>query len=64
MPSLTLACGPYISETEFWVSLSIFLFFKPLAYYAFIQAFRYRVSAAIPMTFGGLPARMVASASG
>ena len=52
MPTLTLACGIYIDEVGFWLSIGIFLLIKPLVYYAFIQAFRYRVSAAIPLSFG------------
>ena len=49
----TVACGPYIGvdATGFWVSLAVFLLLKPLAYYGFIQAFRFRVSRPIPMTF-------------
>ena len=35
-----------------WVSIVVFFLFKPAAYYGFIQAFRYRVSRPIPMTFG------------
>jgi hypothetical protein len=48
---LTLACGPYFSRDGLLASLAVFFVFQPLAYYAFIQAFRYRVSRAIPMTF-------------
>ena len=50
----TLACGPYIplDTVGAWVSIAVFLLFKPAAYYGFIQAFRYRVSRPIPMTFG------------
>jgi hypothetical protein len=33
------------------VSLILFVLIKPLTYFAFIQAFRYRVSRAIPMRF-------------
>lgn len=47
----TLACGPYFAEGALTVSLVIFLVIKPLAYFAFIQAFRYRVSRPIPMRF-------------
>ena len=43
--------GPYIDETGLWVSIAIIILFKPLAYYGFIQAFRFRVSRPIPMTF-------------
>ena len=32
------------------MSLAILILFKPLAYYGFIHAFRYRVSRAIPMS--------------
>ena len=52
IPTLTLACGPYIDVVGFWISLGIFLLIKPLVYFGFIQAFRFRVSAAIPMSFG------------
>lgn len=50
---VTLACSPYIGVdgAGFWVSLVVFLLLKPLAYYGFIQAFRFRVSRPIPMTF-------------
>lgn len=51
MNSLTLACGPYFDETGLWVSLLLLLVVKPLAYFAFIQAFRYRVSRPYPMLF-------------
>lgn len=47
---MILACGPFFREDGLWASLAIFLVIKPLAYYAFIQAFRYRVSRPIPMT--------------
>ena len=43
--------GPYIDETGLWVAIAIIIVFKPLAYYGFIQAFRFRVSRPIPMTF-------------
>ncbi len=52
MIGATLACGIYIDETGFWLALAIFVLIKPLVYYAFIQAFRYRVSADIPLSFG------------
>jgi hypothetical protein len=50
---MTLACGPYLpsSESGMWTSLALFLLVKPLAYFAFIQAFRYRVSRVVPMRF-------------
>jgi hypothetical protein len=51
MDSLTLACGPYFDETGFWASVVLFAIVKPLAYFAFIQAFRYRVSRPFPMKF-------------
>lgn len=47
-----LACGPYFPPGSVETSLLIFLVLKPLAYYAFIQAFRYRVNRPIPMGFG------------
>ena len=52
MIGTTIACGIYIDETGFWMALAIFVLIKPLVYYAFIQAFRYRVSADIPLSFG------------
>lgn len=51
MTALTLACGPYFDEGGAVGSLVIFLLIKPLAYFAFIQAFRYRVNRPIPMRF-------------
>ncbi len=51
MSILMLACGPYIDTANLWVSIVVFLVFKPLAYFGFIQAFRYRVSRPIPMTY-------------
>ncbi len=50
MQQLTLACGPYFSPAGLVVSAAVFLLVKPAVYYAFIQAFRYRVSRPIPMT--------------
>jgi hypothetical protein len=47
----TLACGPFFSTTGFFVSLFILLVVKPATYFAFIQAFRYRVSRDLPMSF-------------
>lgn len=47
-----LACGPYFDEAGLIASLALLLLIKPLSYYAYIRAFRYRVSAAIPMTVG------------
>jgi hypothetical protein len=46
----TLACGPYFSDTGLLVSLFILLVVKPATYFAFIQAFRYRVAREVPMT--------------
>ena len=50
---ITLACGPYINVdgVSLWVSITVFLLFKPLAYFGFIQAFRYRVVGPVPMTY-------------
>lgn len=45
-----LACGPYFDAAGMVSSLVIFLLLKPLAYFAFVRAFRYRVSRDIPMT--------------
>lgn len=47
-----LACGPYFTPGTLIVPLVILLLIKPLAYYAYIKAFRYRVSREIPMTNG------------
>src|SRR5215212_6557125 len=47
---LTLACGPFFSTTGLWASLFILLLVKPATYFAFIQAFRYRVSRDVPMS--------------
>ena len=46
-----LACGPFFSTTGLWVSLFILLVVKPATYFAFIQAFRYRASRDVPMSF-------------
>ena len=46
-----LACGPFFSTTGLWVSLFVLLVVKPATYFAFIQAFRYRVSRDVPMSF-------------
>lgn len=49
-----LACGPWFNmdDTGTIASLVMFLLVKPIAYFAYIRAFRYRVSRAIPMTLG------------
>jgi len=47
---LTLACGPYFSTTGALVSLFVLLLVKPATYFAFIQAFRYRVTRDLPMS--------------
>lgn len=47
-----LACGPYFNEQGLVGGLVLFLLVKPLAYFAFINAFRYRVSRPIPMRTG------------
>ncbi len=49
MNGALLACGPYFSETGLLATAVIFLLIKPLAYYGFIMAFRYRVCRPIPM---------------
>ena len=51
--TLTLACGPYIAldGPRLWMALVTFLALKPVAYFAFIRAFRYRVNRPIPMSF-------------
>lgn len=48
---MTLACGPYFSAAGLLISAVALLVIKPVTYFAFIQAFRYRVSRAIPMSF-------------
>jgi len=45
-----LACGPDFAPDALAASLVMYLLVKPLAYFGFIRAFRYRVSRAIPMT--------------
>jgi hypothetical protein len=52
--TLLVGCGPYLDleGTSLWVAITAFLVLKPLAYFGFIQAFRYRVSRPIPMTIG------------
>jgi hypothetical protein len=47
-----LACGPYFNEQGLVGGLVLFLLVKPLAYFAFINAFRYRVSRPVPMRIG------------
>ena len=47
----TLACGPFFSTAGLFVSLFVLLVVKPATYFAFIQAFRYRVSRDVPMSF-------------
>ena len=49
MPTSMLGCGPYFNEDGLLGAIILFLLIKPLAYFAFIQAFRYRVSRPIPM---------------
>jgi hypothetical protein len=48
----TLACGPWFNEGGFIGSVALIFLIKPLVYFAFILAFRYRVSRAIPMRIG------------
>jgi len=50
---LTLACGPYLpfDEGRFWMVVVTFTLLKPVAYFAFIHAFRYRVNRPVPMSF-------------
>ncbi|MCP3903065.1 MAG: hypothetical protein GY715_05455 [Planctomycetes bacterium] len=47
----TLACGPYFRDDALWMSLIIFLAVKPVAYFLFIQAFRFRVSRPAPLRY-------------
>ena len=51
MTPILLACGPFFDESGFVASLIVLLLIKPLAYFAFTQAFRFRVSRPIPMRF-------------
>ena len=44
--------GFMIPDTGPWASIVAIFVLQPLAYFAFIQAFRYRVSRPIPMSFG------------
>ena len=50
MTTVILACGPYFQRDGAITSLLVLLVFKPIAYFAFIHAFRYRVSYSVPMT--------------
>jgi hypothetical protein len=52
MATFMLGCGPYFHEEGLVGAIILFLLVKPLAYFAFIQAFRYRVSRPIPMRTG------------
>ena len=47
---VTLACGPFFSTLGLGVSLFTLLVVKPATYFAFMQAFRYRVSRDLPMS--------------
>ena len=47
---LTLACGPYFSSTGIVGSILLLTLGKPLVYWFFILAFRYRVSTPTPMS--------------
>lgn len=47
-----LACGPYFSGGQILLSILVLLVLKPTRCFAFICAFRYRVSRDIPMTTG------------
>lgn len=49
MATMTLACGPYFNEMGLASTLVLLLAIKPLAYFAFISAFRFRVNRPIPM---------------
>ena len=52
MSSGILACGTYFSEDGLIASVVLLLLVKPLAYFGYVEAFRFRVSRAIPMTTG------------
>ncbi len=47
-----LACGPYFAPGALESTLAMLLLVKPLAYFAFVKAYRFRVSREIPMTIG------------
>ena len=51
---LTLACGPFLpfDETALWMVVVTYMLLKPVAYFGFIHAFRYRVNRPVPMSFG------------
>ncbi len=51
----TLACGPFfeLSDAGVYASIFVLLVVKPLTHFAFIQAFRFRVTAPDPMTVKG-----------
>ena len=50
-----LACGPYFQPAGMITSLAIFLFIKPYAYFAYIQAYRFRAGAKrVPWDRGAL----------
>jgi hypothetical protein len=51
MPSL-LACGPFFHEDSVAASAVMLLAVTPLAYFGFIQAFRYRVARGEPLSYG------------
>lgn len=50
MNSQLMACGPYFESSGLIATMVIFLLIKPLAYFAFVQAYRYRVSKVRPLT--------------
>ncbi len=45
-----LGCGPYFEPSGLIASFVLFLLVKPLSYFAFVRAFRFRVCREIPMT--------------
>ncbi|MCZ6698497.1 MAG: hypothetical protein O7D94_06135, partial [Planctomycetota bacterium] len=49
---MAVACGSPFELSGLVTALTVFLIAKPLGYYAFIQAFRYRVIGRTPMTHG------------
>lgn len=46
----SLACGPVFSEMTIPGAIAVLLVVKPLLYFGFIQAFKYRVSRFVPMS--------------
>jgi hypothetical protein len=50
MIATSLACGPVFSEMTIPGAIAVLFVVKPLLYFGFIQAFKYRVSRFVPMS--------------